>query len=163
MLAEAQLSPAAKTEFDRLLSLEPGQTLASISTWADEHRNPSTAAWHYANFPRGNCSYEPERDCPDGKYVVGAIERQIQVLRIADNDEKRLLALKYVVHLIGDIHQPFQAGFGDDRGGNNYQLQISCGAATSMLYGIQDSSRPSNRRRIACQKPSAAAITSQQR
>jgi hypothetical protein len=124
MLAEAQLSPAAKKEVDRLLSLEPGQTLASISTWADEHRNPSTATWHYVNFPRGNCSYEPERDCPDGKCIVGAIERQIQVLRIADNDEKRLLALKYVVHLIGDIHQPLHAGFGDDRGGNNYQLQI---------------------------------------
>ena len=45
-LAQAQLSAKAKRELDRLLALEPGETLASISTWADEHRSPATAAWH---------------------------------------------------------------------------------------------------------------------
>lgn len=123
MLAEAQLTPAARKEVDRLLALEPGATLPSISTWADEHRNPATAAWHYVNFPRGDCNYQPERDCPDGKCVVAAIDRQIEVLRTSNDDEKRLNALKYVVHFIGDIHQPLHAGYGDDRGGNSYQLQ----------------------------------------
>ncbi|TAF78243.1 MAG: endonuclease [Curvibacter sp.] len=123
MLAEAQLSPKARKEVDRLLALEPGATLASISTWADEHRNPATAAWHYVNFPRGDCNYQPDRDCPDGKCVVSAIYGQIEVLRTPGDDEKRLNALKYVVHFIGDIHQPLHAGFGDDRGGNSYQLQ----------------------------------------
>lgn len=123
MLADAQLSPAARKEVNRLLSLEPGATLPSISTWADEHRNPATAPWHYVNFPRGDCNYQPERDCPDGKCVVAAIERQLEVLRTPGDDEKRLIALKYVVHFIGDLHQPLHAGFGDDRGGNNYQLQ----------------------------------------
>jgi nuclease S1 len=122
-LAEAQLSPAARKEVNRLLALEPGQTLASISTWADEHRNPATTPWHYVNFPRGNCNYEPERDCPDGKCVVAAIDRQIETLRTAVDDEKRLTALKYLVHFMGDIHQPLHAGWGDDRGGNSYQLQ----------------------------------------
>jgi len=123
MLAEVQLLPTARKEVDRLLAQEPGATLASISTWADEHRNPATAAWHYVNFPRGDCNYQPERDCPDGKCVVAAIDRQIEVLRTPGDDEKRLTALKYVVHFIGDINQPLHAGFGDDRGGNSYQLQ----------------------------------------
>jgi len=123
MLAEAQLSPAARKEVDRLLAQEPGATLASISTWADKHRNPATGAWHYVNFPRGDCNYQSERDCPDGKCVVAAIDRQIDVLRTPGDDEKRLTALKYVVHFIGDIHQPLHAGFGDDQGGNSYQLQ----------------------------------------
>lgn len=123
MLAEGQLAPTARQELNRLLAIEPGATLRSISTWADEHRNPATAAWHYVNFPRGDCSYKPERDCPDGKCVVGAIGRQIEVLQTSGDDEKRLTALKYVVHFIGDIHQPLHAGFGDDRGGNSYQLQ----------------------------------------
>jgi nuclease S1 len=123
MLAEAQLSPAARKEVNRLLALEPGATLPSISTWADEHRNPATAPWHYVNFPRGDCNYQPERDCPDGKCMVAAIERQLEILRTPGDDEKRLTALKYVVHFIGDIHQPLHAGFGDDRGGNSYQLQ----------------------------------------
>ena len=42
-LAQAQLSVGARREVDRLLATEPGQTMASISTWADEHRNPATA------------------------------------------------------------------------------------------------------------------------
>jgi hypothetical protein len=123
LLVDAQLFPAARKEVDRLLAQEPGATLASISTWADEQRNPATAAWHCVNFKRGDCNYQPERYCPDGKCVVAAIDRQIEVLRTGGDNEKRLNALKYVVHFIGDIHQPFHAEFGDDRGGNSYQLQ----------------------------------------
>lgn len=123
MLAEAQLRPAARNEINRLLSQEPGATLPGISTWADEHRNPATAAWHYVNFPRGDCNYDVLRDCPDGKCVVTAIDRQIEILKSSADDEKRLTALKYVVHFIGDVHQPLHAGFGEDRGGNSYQLQ----------------------------------------
>lgn len=122
MLADAQLSPAARKEVTRLLALEPGETLASISTWADERRNPATAPWHYVNFPRGNCNYQPARDCPDGWCVVAAIDRQIEVLTTATDDQTKLTALKYLVHFIGDIDQPLHAGFGDDRGGNSYQL-----------------------------------------
>ena len=65
-LAQAQLSVGAKREVDRLLATEPGQPMASISTWADEHRNPVTAAWHYVNFPKTSCTYSAARDRPDG-------------------------------------------------------------------------------------------------
>lgn len=66
LIAQAQLTPRARAEVDHLLAIEPGETLASISTWADEHRNPATAPWHYINFPRGDCVYNEQRDCPDG-------------------------------------------------------------------------------------------------
>ena len=79
-LAWVQLTPHAKSEVSRLLALEPGEALASISTWADEQSNPSTAPWHYVNFPRGSCVYQRERDCPDGQCVVEAIEKQTEVL-----------------------------------------------------------------------------------
>lgn len=123
MLAESQLAPAAKIELKRLLASEPGATLSSISTWADERRSPTTAPWHYLNFPRGDCNFQPDRDCPDGRCIVSAIDRQLETLRTAGDDDKRLTALKYLVHFIGDIHQPLHAGYGDDRGGNTYQLQ----------------------------------------
>ncbi len=123
-VAETQLTAAAKSEISRLLALEPGSTLASISTWADEIRSPSTAAWHYVNLPRdGDCRYEPEQSCVKGACVVGAIERQAAVLASNEPDEVRLKALKYVVHFAADVHQPLHAGFADDRGGNTYQLQ----------------------------------------
>lgn len=123
LLAEAQLSPVARKEVNRLLALETGATLASVSTWADEHRSPATATWHYVNFPRESCDYEPKRHCPDGKCVVAAIEKQLEILSTETSDDRKLVALKYMVHLIGDIHQPLHAGYGDDRGGNTYQLQ----------------------------------------
>lgn len=72
---DKQLTPNARTEVNRLLAMEPSASLASISTWADEHRNPQTAALHYVNFPRWDCIYVGERDCPVGRCVVAAIDR----------------------------------------------------------------------------------------
>jgi hypothetical protein len=124
-MAEARLSPAARAEAQRLLALEPGATLVSISTWADENRSLGTARWHYVNFHRGeSCEYEPARLCIEGECVVGALDKQIALLGKADaTDAERLAALKYVVHLVADVHQPLHAGFFDDRGGNSFQLQ----------------------------------------
>lgn len=122
-LAQSQLTPAARKEVTRLLALEPGQTLVSISTWADEHRSESSRPWHYVNLPRTSCTYQAQRDCADGRCVVGAIQTQVKVLASSAPDEERLVALKYLVHFAGDVHQPLHAGFLDDKGGNTYQLQ----------------------------------------
>ena len=46
-LAEPLLTPATRAEVARLLQLEPGATLTSLSTWADDTRSPGTAKWHY--------------------------------------------------------------------------------------------------------------------
>ncbi len=122
--AEAQLSPATKAKVDEILAVEPGASLVSISTWADRVRTPSTAAWHYMNFERnGGCQYEQARDCPEGKCVIEAIHRQVEVLRISKDPVERIKALKWVVHLVGDVHQPLHAAFGDDKGGNLFQIQ----------------------------------------
>lgn len=135
--AFARLSPAARAQVERLLALEPEATLATISTWADEVRSPTTAAWHYVNLPRDTgCRYD-DRLCVQGNCVVGAIERQLAVLASDVTDAKRLLALKYVVHFIGDVHQPLHAGFADDRGGNGFQLQ-AFGRGTNM-HALWDS------------------------
>lgn len=133
-----RLTPAARSQVERLLALEPEATLPSLSTWADEVRSPTTAAWHYVNFPRdADCHYDGDRMCIQGNCVVGAIERQLAVLASDAPDERRLLALKYVVHFVGDVHQPLHAGFADDRGGNSYQLQ-AYGRGTN-LHALWDS------------------------
>lgn len=122
-IAQGRLTPAAQREVEHLLALEPGATLKSIASWADQQRSPETAAWHYVNFPRGTCGYVAQRDCPDGQCVVAAIEQQSALLGSARPDTERLVALKYLVHLVADVHQPLHAGHADDRGGNRYQLQ----------------------------------------
>ena len=75
-LALAQLTPKARTEIERLLAQEPGETLVSISTWADEHKNSSTARWHYINFPRDSCTFDAARDCPD---ELGVLDHEAQL------------------------------------------------------------------------------------
>lgn len=130
-LAQRELSPAASEEVQRLLALEHASSLADIAAWAEDLReaDPSfakkTARWHFINFPRGDCSYSPPRDCPDGQCVVAAINRQF--LLLADTrrpDAERLEALKFLVHFVGDVHQPLHAAFGDDRGGNDFQVSL---------------------------------------
>ena len=137
-VAETRLTPAARAELNRLLALEPGATLSSIANWADETRSLGTAAWHYVNFARGgDCVYEAPRLCIEGRCVVGTIETQLAVLASKAADEERLVALKYVVHLVADVHQPLHAGWADDRGGNGYQLQAY--ERGSNLHAVWDS------------------------
>lgn len=135
-LAEAQLSAAAKAEAGRLLSQEPGATLASVSTWADEVRRPATAPWHYVNLPESECTYRRERDCPDGRCVVEAIAAQLAILKSSAADAERLVALKWVIHLVGDIHQPLHVGLASDKGGNLFQVRTS--GRGSNLHAVWD-------------------------
>ncbi|MBL8308154.1 MAG: S1/P1 nuclease [Rubrivivax sp.] len=136
--AEQQLTVAARAEVGKLLALEPGATLSSVANWADETRSLGTASWHYVNFARGgDCRYDASRQCLAGRCVVGAIEKQLDVLASSAPGEERLAALKYVVHLVADVHQPLHAGFADDRGGNDWQLQAF--GRGSNLHALWDS------------------------
>jgi len=122
-LAETRLTPKARVLIRKLL--EPGESLADASIWADENnRNvPGSAAWHYVNVPISAASYSP-RDCHDN-CVVSRFEefRRILADRHAPKPRRRM-ALRYVVHLVEDAHQPMHVGDRGDRGGNNLQLQF---------------------------------------
>ena len=131
-LAQRHISPAAQAQVALLLAGEPDPTLAGVAAWADRLRDldperfKATSRWHYVNTPPGQgCGYEPARDCPDGQCVIGAIEAQRRVL--ADRNqplEARRDALKFIVHFVGDIHQPMHASNRDDLGGNRYQVSL---------------------------------------
>ena len=129
-LADAGLSAEARAEVQRLLADEPEPTLAGVSTWADEIRDQPewrhTGRWHWVNLPRETpCTFDAARDCRNGDCVVGAIEAQRTLLADRSRpDAERAIALKFLVHFIGDVHQPFHAGFGEDRGGNLTQVRL---------------------------------------
>lgn len=149
-LAEPQLKAEAKAAVADLLSGEPEPSLAGVANWADELRGNDpvlgkrSAPWHYLNFARPksgqaltSCHYLAERDCPNGNCVVAAIQQQLHVL--ADRSQPRQTrqqALKFVVHFVADVHQPLHAGYGDDKGGNTYQLRYR-GEGTN-LHGVWD-------------------------
>lgn len=130
-LAQRQLTPAARAQVDELLAGEPDPSLAGASTWADTLRDndpvkgKKTARWHYVNFAPGECDYEPQRDCPNGDCVVGQIQAQRAIL--ADRSQPvavRREALKFLVHLVGDVHQPLHASNRKDKGGNDFQISL---------------------------------------
>ena len=130
-LAERHLDPTAKAEIARLLAGETDPTLAGVASWADDLRDSdparfkATSKWHYINAKGGGCGFDLARDCPDGNCVVGAIEAQRAIL--ADRSqpiEARRDALKFIVHLIGDAHQPMHAGSRTDAGGNGFQVSL---------------------------------------
>lgn len=130
-LAQRHLNRDARAEVARLLAGEADPTLAGVATWADTLRDSDparfrqTSPWHYVNFPRGDCRYVAERDCRDGRCVVGALEAQRRIL--ADRTqprEARRDALKFVVHFVGDVHQPLHASDRPDKGGNTFQVSL---------------------------------------
>ena len=131
-LAERHLDPKAQAEVARLLAGESNPTLAGIANWADALRYSSpdtykaTSRWHYINAKGGGCAFDLARDCADGQCIVGAIETQRAILADPDQPiEKRREALKFVVHFVGDVHQPMHAGNRPDAGGNGYQISLT--------------------------------------
>lgn len=130
-MAEARLTVHARAEVERLLFLERGASLASVSTWADESRRSGTAPLHYVNLPNDDCTYSRQRDCPDGRCVVEAIAGKLAILKSQASDAERLIALKWVVHLVGDVHQPLHAGLASDKGGNLHQV-LAFGRGSNM-------------------------------
>ena len=133
-IAERQLSPKAKAEVATLLAGETRPTLAGVANWADalRHTDPprfkATSRWHYVNAVGGGCGFDPARDCKDGGCVLSAIEAQRAIL--ADRTQPREVrrdALKFLVHFVGDVHQPMHAGDRDDAGGNRFQVSLRTG------------------------------------
>lgn len=140
-LAERQLSETARAQIADLLRDEADPRLAAIATWADEIREQperrGTAPLHYVNIGDATCHYMPERDCADGKCVVGGIGRYTREL--ADTSlprAQRVEALKFLVHFLGDVHQPLHTNHHDDRGGNDFQVNLA--GKGSNLHSVWD-------------------------
>ena len=130
-LAQQQLTKKASTRVQELLRNEASPTLAGVAMWADHlraadpERFKATSRWHYVNMPEGTCSFVASRDCPDGACVLAAIEAQTRLLRDSTQSlEARRDALKFLVHFVGDVHQPFHSSNRPDKGGNDFQISL---------------------------------------
>lgn len=120
-IAERQLSDEVK---DIVYDILDGESLASVSTWADEMRsNPDFdkyGKWHYVNLPLDK-EYTDIEHTQDN--VVTIIERCVTILKTPYiKKEKKKFYLKYLVHLVGDLHQPMHTGRYEDYGGSKISL-----------------------------------------
>lgn len=133
LIAEKHLTPDAKqwvmklladTPIDPKLSRYCGNAtrdpMADVSTWADDVRpERKNGPWHYIDIPRGSKRGSIEEFCGKEGCVTQAITEQLAILKNKDADPlKRAEALRYVIHFVGDLHQPLHTITNADEGGN---------------------------------------------
>jgi hypothetical protein len=122
-IAETQLTPAVRARVLEILG--PGKTMESVSSWADQIRNTrrDTGPWHYVDIPIDKPHLDMARDCPNGDCVLAKIDQFDRVLKdaAATPDQKRE-ALMFVIHFVGDMHQPLHCSDNGDRGGNSVRV-----------------------------------------
>lgn len=129
-LAESFLTEEAKFQVQTILNNED---LSSYATWADVVRNTdewrNTAVWHYINIDSLTSTNDPDD-------IVEAINFCIQRLTTALSSDDRATWLKFLIHLMGDLHQPLHAGQSRDRGGNS--VRVSYGGQSTNLHALWD-------------------------
>jgi nuclease S1 len=126
-IAEKRLTPKAREAVRSLLA--DGESMADASTWADENRGrlPKTAPWHYVDVPLDESAYDSKWSADDRK--KGCVVDKIAEFRLALKDttkpvEERRFALRFLIHLVGDMHMPMHVGDNHDRGGNDTQVRF---------------------------------------
>src|SRR5436309_9244760 len=146
-IAKAHLTDTARRNIQQLLG---NDDLASVANWADDvkAKRPESFGWHFVDIPKDSSGFSQPRDCyqPDDKHpytkedhhncVVDRIAMFKQVLaNQSASREDRVEALKFIVHFVGDLHQPLHA-IAEARGGNDIHV-VEFGSA-------QCGSRPCN-------------------
>ena len=156
-IARAELTPAVRAKVDAILATDAdaltAPDMASRATWADAWRSAGhreTAQWHFVDTeidgsadvdaacfghpaPDQPASAGPAQDC-----VVDKIRQfTAELAAPSTTPAERLLALKYVLHFVGDVHQPLHASDNHDRGGNCVLVSLG-GTRTVNLHSYWD-------------------------
>jgi hypothetical protein len=119
-------NPHAQDQIQKLIAIDTEyKTFADSCIFPDHPRQRSEE--HYINLPRDSRGLTVDK-CPQAQAcVLTAILRDYRFLSSrAEKDEDRLIALKFLGHWVGDIHQPLHVSFLDDRGGNDIRVSGQC-------------------------------------
>ena len=152
-IAKAHLTDTARRNIQQLLG---NDDLASVANWADDvkARRPESFGWHFVDIPKDSSGFSQPRDCyqPDDKHpytkedhhncVVDRIAMFKQVLaNQSASREDRVEALKFIVHFVGDLHQPLHA-IAEARGGNDIHVvefgSAQCGSRPCNFHYVWD-------------------------
>jgi hypothetical protein len=148
VLAASPIDPALK----RGCSPVSADPVVDASTWADDERaiDAATSPWHFINMPRSlaSRSADPRPYCTNGRCIVDAIPAQFQALQTTSSSVLKASAVRFLIHFVGDIHQPLHVITNGDRGGNCFPVtylgrapeQDDRGAFAPELHGVWDTS-----------------------
>lgn len=136
-IAERHLTKKAQKQISEILD---GKSIVYWANWMDNASHTPeysyTSSWHYKNIDADE-TYEGASLNEHGD-VVRAIDEQIAALKSGKlSKEEQALHLKFLVHLMGDLHCPMHMGHKSDKGGNRWQLQYF--GSGRNLHSIWDS------------------------
>lgn len=136
-IAEQHLTPATREVVDSLLE---GKSMVYWANWLDNasHTRPYayTKTWHYKNIDAGE-RYEEAQANPAGDAVL-AVKAQLETLQDPHKSfADKQLALKILIHVVGDIHQPMHLGHATDLGGNRVKVKFF--GRDNNLHAVWDS------------------------
>nr|WP_321451098.1 S1/P1 nuclease [uncultured Carboxylicivirga sp.] len=122
-IAYGQLTDVTKSKIKEILG---DDYLPLFANWADEIRsdndNPYNKLPHYVNMPLDQ-TYEQAVKNTDGDLVT-VMADMVKMLRDKKStQEEKAVALKFIIHLVGDAHQPMHVGLADDLGGNRVEVK----------------------------------------
>lgn len=137
LLAERQLPKKIQR---KVLQVLRGQSLAQVSNWMDDIKSDTaynhTHDWHWVTIPQG-MTYAQSQKNPNGD-VVMKIDEIVEALKSKQlSPQKEEEYLKFLVHLVGDMHQPLHVGDRDDKGGND--VRVRWFGQNSNLHRVWDS------------------------
>jgi hypothetical protein len=138
-IAEPLLSRKAKRAITAIIGNE---SLAEASTWADEMKSSpepfwqvTANPWHWVTVPTGKTYLEVGAP-PEGDAYTALKQFAVTLKDPKATLEQKQLALRFSIHLVGDLHQPLHVGSGNDRGGND--RKVTFGREETNLHAVWD-------------------------
>ncbi len=103
-----------------------GESMAEVATWADENRNSTTAPWHFLNLPLGLTHEQFIKFVSesDNNVYSAILKTEASLKDRSLTPDQKNEALKYLIHLVGDAHQPMHVSRKEDKGGNTIQVRF---------------------------------------
>jgi nuclease S1 len=164
LIAWKHLDPGVKATVKQMLAADPGDLtapeIASAATWADKHRDSDrnttkvrynlTREWHFVDLEIDHpdmaaaCFDHPAPEVPASKGPakacvidrIAAFRKELQSLPAGVSE--RVIALKFMLHFVGDLHQPLHAADHEDRGGNTVMVLFANRTVGTALHGFWD-------------------------
>lgn len=136
-LAWDAASPETRQAIDELLGGGGREEFVDSCLWADivkhDRSHGWSRPWHFINVHDDATTIDMSRDCPAAGCAVSAIVQMVGLLRggPADARVSRSDALRYLTHIVGDLHQPLHAGRARDLDGNTIRVTL-LGEATTL-------------------------------